>query len=272
VADCEVGEDVSFSAAQGKWYLTCMGSSVVIVGDAATDEVLETIKLPAPWPHGIATHDGIDRQLVTSTANPSDPTQFGEEIVELRPSTGEVLGAHKLSDQPSPSGTSPVEAFFVPGVEPALVYVTNMVEARLWIGEWQPDDEIFLFRSDFDFAAIGQGMALEVYFNEANDRAYVTTALPGHLNAFDITDPRAPRHLWASEAAAGAHHMVFSRDGSRAYVQNSLLNIEGMNDGSISVIDLETGEKIDSIDTFKDAGLTINTIVLTPEAEDFHSH
>ena len=92
------------------------------------------------------------------------------------------------------------------------------------------------------------------------------------LNAFDITHPREPEHLWAAEAAGGAHHLVFSPDGSRAYVQNSLLNIEGMNDGSISVIDLQSGEKIDSIDTFKDAGLTINTIVLTPEAEDFHSH
>lgn len=39
--------------------------------------------------------------------------------------------------------------------------------------------------------------------------------------------------------------MVLSPDGSRAYVQNSLLNIEGMNDGSISVIDLATGKKID---------------------------
>ena len=42
--------------------------------------------------------------------------------------------------------------------------------------------------------------------------------------------------------------------------------------GSISVIDLETGEKTGSIDTFKDAGFTISTIVLTPEADDFHSH
>jgi DNA-binding beta-propeller fold protein YncE len=66
--------------------------------------------------------------------------------------------------------------------------------------------------------------------------------------------------------------MVFSPEGSRAYVQNSLLNIPGMNDGSISVIDLETGEKTGSIDTFKDAGLTINTIVLTPEADNVHAH
>jgi DNA-binding beta-propeller fold protein YncE len=266
VPGCEVGEDVSFSEAQGKWYLTCMGSSVVIVGDAATDEVLETIAMPAPWPHGIATHDGIDRQLVTSTANPFDPTQFGEEIVVLQPSTGDVLSMHKVSNQPSPSNAAPVEVFFVDRVEPPLAYITNMVEAKLWLAEWQPEYEEFAFRESFDFAALGQGMALEVYFSEAGDRAYVTTALPGHLNAFDLTDPRVPKHLWAAEASGGAHHLVFSTDGQLAYVQNSLINIEGMNDGSISVIDLETGDKVDSIDTFKDAGLTINTIVLTPEA------
>lgn len=271
VEDCEVGEDVSFSQAQGKWYLTCMGSSVVIVGDSETDEVLETVAMPAPWPHGIATNDAIDRQLVTSTANPSDPNEWGEEIIVLQPSTGEILSTHKVSNAPSSSGAGPVEAFFVPGVEPQLVYITNM-EGSLWLAEWQPETKKFAFREEFRFDELGQGMTLEVYFNAEGDRAYVTSAMPGHLNAFDITDPRAPEHLWAAEAAGGAHHLVFSSDGSRAYVQNSLLNIEGMNDGSISVIDLETGKKIDSIDTFKDAGLTINTIVLTPEAEDFHSH
>lgn len=271
VADCEVGEDVSWSEAQGKWYLTCMGSSVVIVGDAETDEVLDTVAMPAPWPHGIATNDAIDRQLVTSTANPSDPTEWGEEIVVLQPSTGEILSTHKVSNAPSPSGAGPVEAFFVPGVEPALVYVTNM-EGSLWLAEWQPETEEFTFREEFRFDELGQGMTLEVYFNAAGDRAYVTSANPGHLNAFDITDPRSPKHLWATETAGGAHHLVFSPDGRRAYVQNSLLNIEGMNDGSISVIDLETGEKTDSIDTFKEAGLTVNAIALTPEAEDFHSH
>lgn len=76
----------------------------------------------------------------------------------------------------------------------------------------------------------------------------------------------------ATEATGGAHHLVFSPDGSRAYVQNSLLNIKGMNDGSISVINLRTGEKIDSIDTFKDAGVTINTLVLMPATDGFHSH
>lgn len=272
VPGCVVGEDVAFSEAQNRWYLTCMGSSVVIVGDATSDEVLDTLPMPAPYPHGITVHDGIDRMLVTSTVNPANPTEAGESIVVVQPSTGKVLSTHKVSDKPSPSGAAPVEAFFVPGAEPPVAYITNMNEGSLWIAEWQPESETFSFRSGFDFAAIGQGVALEVYFNAAGDRAYVTTALPGHLNAFDISDPRAPKHLYAAEAAGGAHHLVFSPDGSRAYVQNSLINLPGMNDGSISVIDLVAGEKIGSIDTFKDAGLTINTIMLTPEAEDFHAH
>lgn len=272
VPGCEVGEDVAFSEAQNRWYLTCMGSSVVIVGDAKTDEVLETIPMPAPYPHGITVHDGIDRMLVTSTVNPKDATDAGESIVVIQPSTGKVLSTHKIADKPSPAGTAPVEAFFVPGAEPPVAYITNMYEGRIWIAEWQPKLETFSFRGDFDFSAIGQGMALEVYFNAEGDRAYVTTALPGHLNAFDISDPRAPKHLYAVEAAGGAHHMVFSPDGSRAYVQNSLINIPGMNDGSISVIDLVAGKKLGSIDAFKDAGLTINTIMLTPEVEDFHAH
>lgn len=47
----------------------------------------------------------------------------------------------------------------------------------------------------------------------------------------------------------GAHHLVFSEKGSLALVQNWLANIEGINDGSISVVDLERMETIWQIDT-----------------------
>ncbi len=227
VADCEVGEDVSFSAAQGKWYLTCMGSSVVIVGDADTDKVLETIAMPAPWPHGIATHDGIDRQLVTSTANPhSDAPEWGEEIVVLQPSTGEVLSMHKVSNAPSPSGAGPVEAFFVPGVEPALVYITNM-EGSLWLGEWQPDSEEFAFREEFRFDELGQGVTLEVYFNAAGDRAYVTSALPGQprLPEVPITWCSRPTGGWGLDRRASPR---LGRSRNRALRQSAKAPKRGM--------------------------------------------
>jgi hypothetical protein len=102
--------------------------------------------LPEPWPHGITVHDGIDRMLVTSTINPADPSQAGDAIAVIQPSTGEVLSTHRVADGPSPAGTAPVEVFFVPGAEPPLAYITNMVEGRLWIAEWQPEAEEFAFR------------------------------------------------------------------------------------------------------------------------------
>ena len=271
VPDCVVLEDVTFSEALGRWHLSCMGSSNVVVGDAETDAPLRTIALPEPYPHGITVHEGIDRIMVTSTSNPAD-FEAGETITVLRASAEKVLSTHKLSNKPSPSRAELVEIFFVPGAEPPLAYVTTATKGTFWTAAWQPETEAFTFSQAFNFGTLGQGVALEVCINEAGDRAYVTTAAPGHLNAFDIRDPRAPRHLWAAGAAPDAHHLVFSPDGTRAYVQNGLANIEGINDGSILVIDIETGEKTDSIDTFKAAGLTVNMIALTPEAEDTHTH
>ncbi len=67
IPDCAVGEDVIFNGDNSRWYVTCMGSDAVIVGDAVTDEPLQTIQTPIPYPHGIAIHDGIDRILITNT-------------------------------------------------------------------------------------------------------------------------------------------------------------------------------------------------------------
>src|SRR5262249_47073102 len=44
IPDCQVGEDVVFSEDNRTWYVTCMGSDAVIVGDAVTDKPLRTIK------------------------------------------------------------------------------------------------------------------------------------------------------------------------------------------------------------------------------------
>src|SRR6476661_262742 len=54
VPDCQVGEDVVFSEDNKRWFLTCMGSAKLIVGDAVKDQPTQTIKLPANYPHGIA--------------------------------------------------------------------------------------------------------------------------------------------------------------------------------------------------------------------------
>jgi DNA-binding beta-propeller fold protein YncE len=262
VPDCQVGENVAFSEKTGLWYLTCMGSSTMIVGDGTTDAPLRTVRTQAPYPHGIAVHDGIDRILLTSTVRPSDLGDPGEVIQELELSTERPVTTHHISNKPSPAASAPVEVVFIPNADPPMAYTTGMFEGTLWLGAWQPESESMTWSQVIDFAALGQNLPLEIYYNETGDRAFVSTANPGHLNIFDITDPAQPQLLQSVPTAGGAHHMVFSADGKLAYVQNSFLNLPEMHDGSISVVDIEKGAVIESIDTLKNAGLTPNNIIL----------
>ena len=49
--DCRVQEDIVFSEDNRTWYLTCMGSNNVIMGDARSDTPLKTIAAPLPGTH-----------------------------------------------------------------------------------------------------------------------------------------------------------------------------------------------------------------------------
>ena len=280
VPDCKVGEDVVFSGDNKTWYLTCMGSSNVIVGDAETDKQIKVIEAPEAtsnttfisYPHGIGLQDDIDRIIVTSTVRPSDLGAPGETVSVIEASSGKVLSTHKLSDKASPSGVSPVEAVFLPGADPAIAYVNNMFGGTIWTGTWDKADKDFKFRQVYDFNPAKQGVPLEIYFNHKRDRMYVTTANPGHLNVFDISKPAQPKLLKAIPTAGGAHHVVFSPDEHYAFVQNSFLNLPGMDDGSITVIDLVKLEKKSTIDTLKKQGFNPNCIVLLPEWHHDDAH
>src|SRR5205823_9384175 len=78
VQDCKVLEDVVFSDDNRTWYLTCMGSDNVIMGDATIDKPFKSVAAPASGPsfishpHGIDVHSDIDRLLVTSTIMPGN--------------------------------------------------------------------------------------------------------------------------------------------------------------------------------------------------------
>ena len=272
VPDCGVGEDIVFSDDNSRWYLTCMGSSVVVIGDAVSDKPLKTVKTPKPYPHGIALHDGIDRILITGTVK-HDLTDPGETITVLEASTGKPLNSHKLSDKPSPSGVAPVEILFVPRSNPPVAYVTNMFGGTLWAAQWDPARKDFDVSQVFDFNSIKAGIPLEMYFNPNADRLYVTTANPGNFHIFDISaGATKPKLLKTIPTAQGAHHVGFTKDGRYAFVQTNLLNLPGMDDGSIAVIDLKSEEVVNTINTFKDQGLNPNLIVLLPEWNDPAGH
>ncbi len=272
VPDCAVGEDVVFSDDNSKWYLTCMGSNAVIVGDAIGDKPLKTIATPKPYPHGIAIHDGIDRILITETIK-HDLTEPGETITVIEASTGKPLSSHKVSDKPSPAGVAPVEVLFVPGSSPPVAYITNMFGASLWAATWDPGKKDFDVGQVLDLTPLNGGVPLEMYFNPEGDRFYLTTASPGQLHIFDISKgPKAPKLLKSIPTANGAHHVAFTKDGRYAFVQNNLLGLPGMSDGSITVVDLAKGEVVASVDTLKNQGLNPNLIVLLPEWNDPAGH
>lgn len=273
IPDCQVGEDVVFSEDNRTWYVTCMGSDAVIVGDAVTDTPVRTIKVPLKYPHGIAIHNGIDRVLVTSTVRASDLGDPGEAVGVLEASTGRWLGEIKVSTKPSPAKAAPVEILFVPGSNPPVAYVTNMYEGTLAALTWNPGTKTFTFSQAFDFSPMKMGVPLEMYLTPDGRTMYVTTAKPGHLHVFDLSaNAAAPVHKKAIAAAEGAHHVAFTRDWKYAFVQNALLNLPGMSDGSITVVDLQRGEVVASVETFKESGHTPNSIVLLPKWNHLAGH
>jgi DNA-binding beta-propeller fold protein YncE len=266
VPECLVGEDIIFSDDNKKWFLTCMGSSKVIVGNAVTDEQLKIISPSKPYPHGIAINEDIDRMIITSSVRPSDLGDPGETVSVFETSTGKELSSHKLSQKPSPSGVAPVEVLFVPGAKPPTAYVTNVFGGTIWVGTWDAIKKDFKFVEAFDFNAIGNSVPLEMYFNEKGDRLYVTTASPGRFHIFDISGSLLkPKLLKTLEVGGGAHHVAFSPDGRLAFVQNNFLGLPGMDDGSVTVLDLVKEKVIRSMDTLKNQGFNPNSIVLLPE-------
>jgi DNA-binding beta-propeller fold protein YncE len=241
------------------------------MGDATADKPLKAIAAPLPGPsfishpHGISIHNGIDRVLITSTVRPPDLSEPGETITVLEASSGKVVSTHKVSLKPSPAKAAPVEVMFSPLTNPPVAHITNMFEGTLWMAAWDPKSKNFSFAQVEDYGVRGQGIPLEMLYNRKGDRLYVTTAKPGHVNVYDNSDPQHPKFLKAIPAAAGAHHLVLSPDERYLFVQNSLLNLPGMSDGSITVIDVAKGEKIASVDTLKNQGFNPNCIVLIPE-------
>ncbi len=266
VPDCLVGEDIVFSEDNQTWYLSCMGSNVIVMGDAANDTYTRTIESPVLYPHGITIHEGIDRILVSNTVRATDFGDAGEAIGIIEASTGKSLGSFKVSDKESPAGEAPVEVLFVPQSDPPVAYVTNMNGGTLWNATWNKKTGGFDARKAYDFAVENAGVPLEIYFSDNGARLYVTTAKPGKFHIFDLSEDRTEVSLVKTlDVGEGAHHVAFAKDGRYAWVQNSFINLPGMSEGSISVIDMQSLTVVDTINTFIENGFNPNCMVLLPE-------
>jgi len=277
---CQVAEDLVFSDDGERWFVTCMGSNNVIMGNAQTDKQIKVIatakagtsKKLISHPHGIGINDEINRIVIANTVHPTNFSIAEETVTVLNATSGKVLSTHKLSEKPSPSGSAPVEAVFLPKAHPARVYINTMFGNTLWTGVWNSMSRNFSFSQVFDFNALKQGVPLEIYFNHKLDKMYITSASPGYFNIFDIKNPAKPVLEKSIATAEGSHHVVFSPDERYAFVQNSLLNLPGMSDGSITVIDLQSNSVKMSLNTFKDQGLNPNSIVMMPKWHHDNAH
>jgi len=271
IPNCVMAEDVIFDEANEHWYLTCMASANVWQGRVADDVVTGEVSLPGTYPHGAAVNTAIDRLIVSNTVS-ADMKTAGETVSVVRLSTLEPLGEIKLSTKDSPSGEAPVEILPVPGSNGAF-YVTNIFGATLWALVWDEARQDFDAHQAVDFNTMGAGVALEMYFNGAGDHLYVTTGVPGQFHIFDVSGgPLAPKLLKTLPAGGGAHHVGITKDEKYGFVQNALLNLPGMDDGSITVIDLQKGEVVGSVTTLKDMGFNPNSLVLLPEWNHFAGH
>ncbi len=266
---CERLDTVVFSDDNKTWWLTCIGSQKIIFGDAITDTVTGEIALPEPGPHGLDLHQGLDRLIVTNLGESLG--DFGETITIIEASTGTVLSSHKVSPEPSPSRVGPAEVRFIRRADPPMAYISlNLGGAErkgaVWAATWNPDKRDFEVREVFDLAPTGSSLPVAMGANSDESLLFVSTVRPGHFNIFDISgDLMKPKLLKTLPAGQGAHHVALSPDERTAFVQNGVLNLPGLSDGSITVIDLESLEVIDSIDTFKDAGYAINHILMLPD-------
>ena len=260
---CQVGEDLYFTEDGSKYYLTCMGSDMVAIFDAYTDKMIGQIQAPDPGkpyikhPHGLAVNEKLDRMIVTETVSPQldDP---GASVTVIELSTGKVLSTHPIT-RDDQGRSAPVEIFFLPGQPTA--YVTAMLEGSLWVGTWDESSKDFQFKMVDDLTARGQSTPLEMYMGP-DGNLYVSFAQPGGVNVYDISQPLTPKFLKTLPAEAGAHHIAFSDDGKYMFVQNNLLNLEKMNAGTISVVDLETSQLTATMENFVKQGLQPASLVL----------
>lgn len=287
----QVGEDIVWHNVGGKDYMfvTFMGGTGVDqkdpgsigVFDPQSNAVVKIIEARksqvakgAPfimYPHGMSAYG--DRMVVSSTIHPDLATGVGNGITVI--DLGKMAPIQNITTEDAkPVGfpSSPVEVLFVrpdivPGVKPAVL-VNTMFGFETWRIPYDEATKTFGAPvKAYDGVANKTGVPLEFYGNDTE--LFVSHAVPGVVKRYKLAslpelEPSGPDIA----TAAGAHHMIFFASGSGRKliaVQNNLLNlgnkadndptdvdfIAKVNDHSVTVHDLATGEKLGSI-SFKE--------------------
>lgn len=265
---CIVGEDMVFSKNGEQFYLTCMGSDNIIIFDANTDNMIGEISANqeenpdsfTKYPHGISVDEKIDRMITTQTVSPAlDDPQSSVSVIEF--STGKVLSTIELTkSEGTPS--APVEVLFHP--TESIAYVSGMLDGTIWALVWNEETKSFESKLVDDGTNREQSWPLDLIIGPKGN-LYVSFAVPGVVNEYSLKNPEQPELIRTLPAEPGAHHVLFSEDGQYMFVQNNLLNLDGLNSGTISVVDFASGDLIATIDDLVSQGMMIESMALIYE-------
>jgi hypothetical protein len=287
----QVGEDIIWHNVNGKAYMmvTFMagtgidqadGGSVGVF-DPQTNEVIKIIEARKSdvgegepyimYPHGISAYG--DRMVVTSTIHADLATGVGNAITVIDLNTFEPIEVITIEDaKPVGFPSSPVEVLFLrPGIHPEIepsVFVNTMFGFETWKIPYNASDKSF-GKPEVVYAGVDEGTGVPLEFYGSETELYISHAIPGVVKRYELSSlPKLVSSGPDIESGLGAHHMIFyaTQSGRQVTaVQNNLLNlgnaadkdptdldfIAKVNDHTITIHDLETSEKLATVN-FKD--------------------
>lgn len=282
-----VGENLFFTN-DGRYLMTFMGGAggpkdgSIGVFNANNNQLIKTIKAPIQtnpnqfimYPHGISVNEEKGLMMVTSTIHPDLTTGMGNTCTLLDLNTYELKETYLIADSPTDM-SSPVEVLLLRGKFPQYALATTMLGGDIWIAPYNAVTKKYdAFTKLFDGSTQGLGWALEMYIDD-NSRLYVSFADPGKVLVFDISNLPQLKLLKTLTADKGAHHMVFfkTKKGKEVVaVQNNLLNIPNLNSGTITVIEIETGKTLGTVDLRTKYGILPESIEGTNGPSSYMHH
>ncbi|SKA45709.1 hypothetical protein SAMN04488128_10779 [Chitinophaga eiseniae] len=258
-----VGEDIFFTR-NGQYWVTFMGGQgglrdgSVGVFNAQNNQLIKTISSSIDtnpdkfimYPHGISMFEDKGLAMVTSTIHPDLTSGVGNTCTLIDMQTFNIIKTYRVADSANDL-SSPVEVLLLRNEYPPYALANTMIGGDIWMASFNAEARQYSeFKRVLKGASKGLGWALEFYIAD-DKRMYVTFGQPGKILVFDLNYLPELRQVRTLPADKGAHHMAFFKTKSGrsvVAVQNNLLNLPNLNAGTIDVVDINTGEKLGTVD------------------------
>lgn len=258
-----VGEDIFFTKS-GQYWVTFMGGQggvkdgSVGVFNAHNNQLVKTISASIDenpdkfimYPHGISINEDKKLAMVTSTIHPDLASGIGNTCTLIDMNNYEIIKTYRVADS-SNDLSSPVEVLLLRNEFPPYALANTMIGGDIWMAAYNNESKTYdQFKRILKGSSLGLGWALEFYIAE-DKLLYVSFGQPGKILVFDLAHLPELRLVKTLPANKGAHHMAFFKTKSGrsvVAVQNNLLNLPELNSGTIDVVDVNTGQKLGSVD------------------------